>query len=374
MLFFDVIMNCSLFKFPQVDARHALRLEFVELWKAKVMSKSRVAFFFHRHLAPSAISVRSRMENAAQAPSEISPLVARNEEEVQRELQAATVALATAERQRVVERANARAPPKPHKRHKDWLSWAPQKSVSHLTRKTKPYDARNRYSYVCRSEWLSGGVDTSVPESTVRSWLRRGRKAEKEHIEAASSDASFIRSQESLTNSADEDAVMELTKPKRPWRNPKILEFQKLLLLEWKAKYTEATCAKLATMLVYHMREVTTPSIDELFVSESSVRRILKGAGYVWKMARPSRAVIFTPNTARASVRYANAFNRLMAKSGAAEYADRTTYADETTFSVQQATSFSIMKCKFAKKIQLQFQNALIREVFQSVHFDHGQL
>lgn len=127
----------------------------------------------------------------------------------------------------------------------------------------------------------------------------------------------------------DRNEIEEVfVKPKIAGRTPKITDTQNSLLLEWKAHYREVTIRKLSIMHIFHMREKQEPAQSSFsFLNCQSAE-----SAYVLKIARASRSVIFTADTARASVRRAQACNRLLCEWGGSEYAVHILYGDETTF------------------------------------------
>lgn len=84
------------------------------------------------------------------------------------------------------------------------------------------------------------------------------------------------------------------------------------------------------------MGERAEPKEQLFWVSESSIRRILHDASYMWKASRRSRAVVFKPETDIAFVNYAHAFRRLHELNGTSEHKKQVPFGDESTFMLDE--------------------------------------
>lgn len=98
----------------------------------------------------------------------------------------------------------------------------------------------------------------------------------------------------------------------------------------------EFSAPTLTSMLSYYVRNILEPTEPSFIISDSSVRSILTKYVKVWKMARPYRALIFTPSTAISSLQYDDDFQTLSELSGEAEFSNRIICAEKTTFSTTQ--------------------------------------
>lgn len=246
----------------------------------------------------------------------------------QRSINRGLTAIRAAEEERKKRRAQSRQPNPPHERRQKWPMWAKEVAF-----KIHTDDSNLTHSQIASkmSGILSGsqgGVHCNVPVSTISNWIKRAKK-----------DSQIEESQYSLleldqfgqpietisVEHESEEAVLG--------RPVKISDEHKYKLLEWHFKEKVITAEKLAKMLTYYIREEADDPQENFSISASSVRRVLKDANLIWKMARSSRPVVFTSSTAIASVRYAHAYQRFLEKSGASEVPSQLIFGDETTFS-----------------------------------------
>lgn len=119
-----------------------------------------------------------------------------------------------------------------------------------------------------------------VPKSTLRNWIKLMKAQFIENAKAqAAGDGQFDSVKEAVTTPHG----VTVRKNNRPGRRPILTEEHYSLVLGWRALHPEVTVARLTAMLVFHMREIREPTVENFMVLALRVAKILRDASCVYK-------------------------------------------------------------------------------------------